>query len=229
MSVTFACFGMVESSSASAIVISPNARGWYDAGTNTVNGRSAGNNHAVGHAGTFLARNWFQFDLSSVSEPVTSASLLVSLGGYATDSTFETYSVFDVLSPFGDLGTIYSSTVYDDLGSGVSYGSVSPPYLPAGHPFRPAYIVVTFNAAGVAAINTMLGSEFAVGGAITTLGGGIDSEYLFGFSAATNRSELWLNEEPPPAPLNNPLPEPSTLLLIVGGGVVGIGRRFMRR
>jgi len=76
-------------------------------------------------------RNFFLFDLSSVTQTIVSAELRISTGNtetsfgrLVTDDTFETFSLFDVtdesMLSVGDPG---NTAMFDDLATGSNYGS----------------------------------------------------------------------------------------------------------
>jgi hypothetical protein len=177
-------------------------RGWYLA-DGFSNGAGGSNNYVVGDCnridprcpgggpGPAEWRNWFRFDLSSVSGSVTAATLVLNVtsGFSSTTSPTGTYTLFDI-SPgnLGGLGT-NSQTIWADIGSGISYGS----YVASSANSSGTTIAIPLNAAALAAINASVGSSFALGGAITTLQGGSEVELLFGGNTtAANHTVLQL-------------------------------------
>ncbi len=92
--------------------------GWYDN-----NGGSNGSANNTAQAGSYFGfsyRNWFGFDLSSVSDPITSATLELYSDG--NNDSGQTVSWWDVTTSYSSLGTSSLAT-YNDLGSGVLFGS----------------------------------------------------------------------------------------------------------
>jgi hypothetical protein len=145
-------------------------RGWYQS-TGNANGASATNNYIVGLCGNDscnesdnLYHNWFVFTLP-VGVTITSAVLLLDVpagNGYISQSPAEIYTVYDVTTAIGSLGTS-SQPTYTDLGSGTVYGSRN--YTAAD---KGTTTTVTLNAAAITYLNAHLGGQVAFGGAIST-------------------------------------------------------------
>jgi hypothetical protein len=225
LSVISGLGGAVPSAGATTLLDAA-ARGWYIE-SGGVNGAAADNNYLAGDCGGAScqgvhtdARDWFEFDLSGISGAVTSAVLLLDVPsgsppGYDSDAaTSETYVLFDIaLGNVGSLGTP-SAAIWADLGSGTTYGS----HVAASSDIGTT-LSIPLNAAGLSAINAVLESHFALGGAITTLNGVQDDEYLFGFSnGSSNHTRLELTV----------VPEPHTALLL-GAGLLGLALRWHGR
>ena len=204
------------------VTLDATARGWYvtSAGSPTVfvNGVAAGNNYFVGHPpdsvfGNSSFRNWFGFDLAGLSGTLSSATLLLTNppGGFNSVDQFEQYTIFDVTSGFASLGSP-NLLVYSDLGSGTAYGSYT-----ASIADNASVIEISLNVAAVGAIQASLGSQFALGGAITTLDG-LElgrSQSLFSASAGGG-TQLRLDLDPAA------VPEPSTLLMLSTGTIAAL-------
>lgn len=124
-------------------------------------------NYIAGHftGGEGEYNNYFTFDLSGISGTITSASF--NLFTYTVAGSSVDYQLFDVISPLSEVhasGT--NAAVYDDLMTGVSYGSFI--YNPSdSNEFRS----VLLNADGISALNSAIGGEFGIGGTVT---GGIE-------------------------------------------------------
>jgi len=135
-------------------------------------------------------RNFFSFDLSSLSGTVTAATLkLQSFYVNAPDGVFD-YGLFDVST---DVATLNDNTgadgaIFDDLGTGTTYGAVA--ITESGEDI----VSVPLNAAGIAAVNSAAGGFFSVGGApVDETGasfaqGSSPLEYAFGFSGGVPNS-----------------------------------------
>jgi large repetitive protein len=231
--VLLACSSVVSAAvpaAAATITLSAATRGWYRP-TGVTNGTSATNNYISGDCRGAVCgvesddmRNWFNFDLSAVSGTVISARLLLDIrpgggaDGYAsTSSASETYTVFDV-SP-GNVGSLGTSSVaiHTDLGSGVTFATYIATSASLG-----TTASISLNAAGLAALQAAFGGAFAVGGAVTTLNGVADDEYVFGFSHITpNQTRLEITTQ-------DAVPEPGTWLLF-GTGVALLATRRMKQ
>jgi hypothetical protein len=142
-------------------------------------------------------RNWFVFDVPAVSGSITSARLELfnPSGGYSSVDGSETYTLFDVSTPIGTLtaGGSGLTGIYDDIGTGVSYGSVTVTSASNGQ-----LVVVNLNAAGIAALTAAQGGQIAIGGALTSLSGSA-AQYLFGFTNGTLVRQLVISTSEPPS------------------------------
>ncbi|WP_293008664.1 PEP-CTERM sorting domain-containing protein [Nitrosomonas sp.] len=109
--------------------------------------------------------NFFTFDFSDISETITSASLTLftySIAGRSVD-----YQLFDITSALSEVrATGTNPSVYNDLMTGVSYGSFI--YNPSD---RFQFRSILLNADGILALNSAIGGEFGIGG---TVASGID-------------------------------------------------------
>lgn len=211
---------------AHASTIDATDSGWYNvSGTHL----AQIDNYIVGAGNGSLYHNFFVFDLTAVSELVVGASLelynpdnaLPALKGYVSPDATETYALYDVSTPIDILqasnaGAV-GQAVYDDLGSGSALGEVSVSAADNG-----TVVSIVLNAAGLEALNAARGGQFAIGGALATLGGA-SSEYLFGFSQAIGNPELrQLVIE------TSAVPEPGVLLLF-GSAIAAAMRRHRAR
>lgn len=206
--------------------------GWF---SNAGEHVEANSNYAVGGGiDGFIRNNYFLFDMSGMSSPISSATLRVynpsapaSPGfpfGYTSADPSETYALFDVATAFFTnnppggarvagygTGSLSGQGIFNDLGSGQSFGSTAVSLADNGR-----YVEISMNAAGLAALNAS-GDIFAVGGTITTLDNIVNKESLF--------ASAFLDF---PAPYGAQLvissvPEPSeSLLFIAGLGLIGM-------
>ncbi|MGL6076811.1 MAG: PEP-CTERM sorting domain-containing protein [Fimbriiglobus sp.] len=239
---------MAMAGSAKADFLNATTRGWYDdTGLTEVNvnvGGVGGNNNytagrycLIGDKGELLGhvaiRNFFVFDLSTVSVPVASARLHLwnrdfineppdFVGhGFESPDAFETYTLFDVSTPLASLtGGSGGLAAYGDLGTGTVLGSYN-----VTNSDRGRFVVVDLNAAGIAAVNANLGGQLALGGALTTLNTiRDDDEFVFARTnnlAGVNDGNSFLETTAVPAP---------PALILLGLGALGMaGYRKLRR
>jgi hypothetical protein len=165
-------------------------------------------------------RSFFTFDLSSLNLTglvVTGATLtVVNSGFYTSGDASETLGLFDVSTAAAalnaNIGT--SAAIFNDLGSGSSYGSFAVPSYSTDTPLSFA-----LNGAGLANITSGAGGFFSIGGALLSLDNHfnpsgfeaifVGTEQLPPFVPAT----LTLDVEP----AASTVPEPGSLTLLVAG------------
>ena len=205
----------------SALTISATERGSYTyAGFFGTGGSGyADGNNLTGsyHDGEY--RSFFNFDLSSISDPITSATLNISTYG-SSPATIETLGIFDYTGSISDLiGNTGGVAAFTDLGTGTLYGSGS-----ASTDATIGTMSIAFNAGGLSDMNAAIGGYFAVGGAPTSLSGSYN-EFLFGSSMGAPLTLFELEFSTMPAP------EPATMLLLGSGliGLAGLRRKFRKR
>jgi len=139
----------------------------------------------VGQKPPYQYNNFFVFNLSGVNPTILTATLNLTVGpaGYSSSQSSDTYGLFDVTTPLAALeATGYGQVgIFTDLGTGTSYGTQTVTAATNG-----TILATPLNAAGVAALNSKRGSQFAVGGALTTLTG---SNYQYLFDGSGNASD----------------------------------------
>lgn len=186
---TAGALGYIESLPSNAV-----DSGWYNStGAHT----PTNTNYIVGQSSGVTYRDWFVFDVPASATPVTSASIAIfnPSNGYASPDANETYKLFDIATPITTLrsGGTGLTTIFDDLGSGVEFGSVV--ITPANNG---SLILINLNAAGLAAVQAARGGQLAFGGAITSLSGA-SQQLVFAFSSSTLVRTLIINGSPEPA------------------------------
>jgi hypothetical protein len=166
-------------------------------------------------------RNFFVFNLASVSQPIASAKFAVFVpsppDGYRSLDPSENYELHDVTT---SIATLVAGTggvaAHIDLGTGVVYGSR---LMTAGDMGKT--VEITLNLSAVAAMNSTHGL-FAIGGSIMTLDPSItvQGEEVFGASGGTGSSNVGL------AQLRlTVVPEPSTIVLLSISAISLLGYR----
>jgi hypothetical protein len=227
---SFLMIGLLAASSsaqAAIITLNPVDLGSYNElgehfsnNTNTITGNGGSGCPGGPRCTTF--RNWFVFDLASLSGmTIVSATLSLTTAGYQSTDATETYTLFDASTSIASLiagGTGLTGT-FDDLGTGTTYGNRT---YSAADAFLERDIMLV--AAGVNALQAAIGGQFALGGALTTLSGSDQVENLFANADGGRSTHLILDV----APTTVPVPEPATLML-VGLGLAAVAARQRRR
>ena len=150
--------------------------GWYDS---TGFHNPSNTNYVVGDDSNTLYRNWFTFNLPTLTAPIITAQLKVNTFDYSSPQPSETYELRDVTTAVPTLtaGGSDKTAIYADLGDGAIYGSQT--YTNADDDkFR----TIDLNAAAISALTAKSGQAFALGGLLATLDTIANIEYVFGFS-----------------------------------------------
>ncbi len=139
-------------------------------------------------------RSFFVFDMSAVSELIVAATLRIDAGIYVSSDVTETYVLFDVSTSVPTLraGGIGLPQIFNDLGTGVSYGLTD-----ISSADDSSVISIDLNQNAISAMNNANGL-FAIGGAVTTLRYVLsDSETAFAYTGSGLR-ELVIITAPEP-------------------------------
>lgn len=168
-----AALSSMVASNAAATAIDSFDNGWYSQANNASNDFTAGvSNINVGWNNVTGAtyRNWLAFDLSAFAgQNITSATLTFygGNGDYASPKASETLGLFDYTGSINSLlGNQTGVGIYNDLGTGVSYGqtAVSGPL---------GSFSITLTPAAIAAMNAAAGSaldqRFVIGGSLLSV------------------------------------------------------------
>jgi hypothetical protein len=223
----FALCGLVllavanQTSHAGTITLNATDSGWFShqGFHNTIG------NYIVGNEFANVYHNYFVFDLSGVTETIIGAQLRLfnpSVGYNSPDAT-ETFGVFDVSTPIGTLtansgDSAANIVIYNDLGSGIGFGSQTVSAADAN-----AVVSVMLNAAAIASTNAA-SSQWAIGGAITTLQSPpAFREYAFGGTLSGTRQLVLETQDV------EEVPEPTSLTLLSLGALGLAGAACRRR
>jgi hypothetical protein len=170
--------GFATSAAAGTVTLNAVDSGWWDSLGNRDGGLQ---NYTVGQnfPGDVL-NDYFVFDLSAISQEITSAQLTLSnpSGLVISPDPSETINFSDVSTPISVLEGSGPDQfgIFDDLGSGTSFGSQS--VTPGTDP-----VVTTLNADAITALTAGLGAQFAIGGSLTAISGP-DEQLLFSGSGS---------------------------------------------
>jgi hypothetical protein len=137
-------------------------RGWWDAAGNHT---SANDNTYTGNISGGGYNSYFSFNLAGVTGTVISAQLQLELEAWFSPDASETCSIWDVATSCPSLeadGT--NPTIYNDLQSGVQYGSNT--FLSTG---VGTVYPIALNAQGISNIQAALGGCFSTGVHVSTL------------------------------------------------------------
>jgi hypothetical protein len=173
----------------------------------------------------YSSRNFFVFDFSGLKMAnLISAELFAKNSWNSSTENQIEYSIFDITTNVADLrnGGNGQYSIYDDIGSGISYASIQ-----INNPARYDNFEVSFNQAGVNAAKAATGL-FAIGGSLTSQTSGI--AWMFADNGNVN------------APLSYGLrltfsdsvtavPEPDNFALLIAGiGILSlVARRSARK
>jgi hypothetical protein len=227
---------LVTGSRLMADSLSATDSGWYAANGLNANGDVSGfENYAVGYDnGDFnpgqILRDFFVFDLSSVSGDITAATLDLYVPasgtdagpGYQSNNSSEEYLLTGTDSAISDLTGSYGAgdatgqSIYDTLGTGTTYADVS--IVPGD---QGTTIDISLNSDGLAYLNANEGSQVAFSGqnpnVVTTNG----LELYFTYTNPTDISVF--SGTPEPTLDITFAPEPaSPALMITGLAVIGV-------
>jgi large repetitive protein len=190
-----ACTFVASIASAAIVQLDAIDSGWYK--NNGLHGAS-NKNYIIGD---YLAtdgrvyRNYFVFDLSGITLPIGAANLSVynPTDGYISADPTETWNLWEVSSSMANLmadhaaGDPVGLDIYDDLG-GTNFlgtGTVSAAD-------NDTMVNVALNGNALVLLNNAIGSQWAVGGSITTLDAVDNSEVMFSWTNETSIRRLIL-------------------------------------
>jgi len=205
-----------------SVTVEATMSAWYQKRFSTYTGPSTNQNYVVGFeggTGDKTYRNLLVFDLSGVVEQAVAAEVRLTRGTGSGTVAAATYTLHEVTTP---LATVMSggtsaenAATFEDLGSGVVYGSVE---IPSWAEVTDI-VTIELDDDALADINASSGL-FVLGGALSpedTRGG-----VRFGH---TQPGSTPLGDVIPTRHLVLTIPEPATLALLALGGLALIRRR----
>ncbi len=205
------------SADAATHTLSQEGRAWFNESGTCIWCRNNTNGNyytgVTGHPSEDL-NSYFIFDLTAISDTIVSADFrFTNLSSVVVGVDFTLYDFVGDIAQLSveHIETSIGQDIYNDLGSGVSYGT----FAIAPVTDIEDVVSVSLNAAGINALNDAQGGLFVMGASINNppAGGFFGS----GSGGSDNITELILN---PVA-----VPEPSTTALLLACGLLAPGRR----
>lgn len=166
-------------------------QGWWSP---TLFNTDGNDNYFTGRTGSRLLRDFFTFDLSGLDGCTVSSATLELTHASSFGNNPHVLGIFDVTTDAATLNnnTGTSAAIYNDLGTGTQYASVSIPNGASGTES------ISLNAAAITDINAAIPGFFSVGGSLQNLAP-FGSDYLFGASGSSSNKltvDFSCNEPP---------------------------------
>jgi hypothetical protein len=210
--------------SAATTVLNATDTGWW---SDTGEHGAFNSNYIVGNYGYDYGdhNDYFTFDLTTAVPCGAITGATLSAPNPLGSGSPRPYTLYDVSTPAAaldttDTGSPAGIAIFNDLGSGTVFGSVTPTTV------NDTPIVVPFSPAGVAALNAARGGTFSVGGDLTDA---VLNDFLLGNSGDDTVSLTLTTEDPfqPDAQIRGGLAS-----AYLGGGIYnqdGLGQTFGRK
>jgi len=208
VSVLLVVSNLSNVANAGLITINAVNGGYYNS-----NGSHSGGTHTNTYTSGDMYHSWYGFDLSGLNFTIlNSASISIVNSASSSGGDFELY---EVNTPYSNLGTVTSLSIFNDLSDGalLASGSVTNASLLA---------TTTFNNVGLSEITNNIGSAWAFG--VYNPTGGSGSNGLFGWNSAPQATLTLTFDE-----TTTPVPEPSTLAIFALGMIGLASRRFKKQ
>ena len=189
-----------------------------------------------GYLSTSRYNSFYVFDLSSLAGTVDSPALRLELEQYTSSNSTLTFDLFDVSATAAELDGMYfqpdaaGMAIHNDLGSGSIYATQTVSSASVG-----SVLTIPLSALAESAIESQLGSVFAVGLSVQGPYSSPDSSIRFGDELTSKTIQLEFNLTPPVIPDDDPpvlpdesnsaTPEPSSLLIWASISWVWLRRR----
>lgn len=200
---TACIIGLAAASPARALTVTASGEGWCNnvsgcnnTNTNVIANTFAGNNPSgPGQPSTSIYRDWFAFNLPLLGAPITTATISIWNEG----SNFNTVNPSAVFNLYEATGISFAG-----LTNGPSLGSI---LVNAADTGVDHFVDITFNAAGITALNANQGD-------LLILGGNNDfGEQIFGYTSGVPVAYILTVETAVPAPAG-------LALLVLGLGLL---------
>jgi hypothetical protein len=136
-------------------------RGWQ-ANTAANSHDTTNDNTVTGAVGSGLYNSYFVFSLAGfTASAITSVKLELEMESYVSSDASESISVWDVTTPSATVETTaQNTTIYNDLGGGVQYGSAT---VTSASVSATAPVQFMLNAQAATDVKAKLGAELVVG------------------------------------------------------------------
>jgi hypothetical protein len=182
-------------------------------------------------------RNYFVFDLTGVTDTITSATITLWTGTYESVHGTESFGLFDSTDPAGAKGLATAlaggtmTTEFDSpadslvMAAGTLYTKLADgPMFLGGAVISTAiddsYLAITLTPAGLGYLNTFLGSTVIFGGKVVSVVPPPAPQQPFGFTGP----DSFPGAKTPTLTITT-VPEPSTVLLLMLGGLACTARQ----
>jgi hypothetical protein len=175
-------------------------------------------NYSVGNSssGPSEHRNFFVFDMSPLVNPILGAELQLLFTGYDSPNPTETYTFYDITTPWEDLLDGDADVAgYEDLGTGTVYGQHV-----VSNAVEGVYFSVFLNAAALSDMNAAT-DLWGIGGAFTSLDGNINTQEAMAIDPP------WSQDLTSTRLVITTIPAPGAMAALTAGALI-VGRRRRR-